>query len=276
MDSQGIGFMQGRLSPLRQGRIQSFPWDTWQHEFAIASGLAIWKMEWTIDSENFSSNPILTSSGHEEINRLKSLFKIEIPSVTCDYYMENPHWKSNSEQTFKNIKSILLGMTEIGAKILVIPLVDNSSFSSSVELSEVITFFEPLSNFLDEHKIKIAFETDLNPDSFSDFMSNFDEKNFGVNYDIGNSASLGFDPLDEFEAIGPRIINVHVKDRVLRGTTVPLGAGNADFPTVFRGLNKYKYVGNLIMQTARARDGKHAEILTKYRNQIASWIDEAR
>jgi hexulose-6-phosphate isomerase len=275
MGSQGIGFMQGRLSPLRRGRIQSFPWDTWQHEFAIASGLAIWKMEWTIDSENFSSNPILTLSGHEEINRLKSLFKIEIPSVTCDYYMENPPWKSNSEQTFKDVKSILSGMTEIDAKILVIPLVDNSSLSSSVELSEVIRFFEPLSNFLDKHKIKIAFETDLSPESFSDFISKFDEKSFGVNYDIGNSASLGFNPSDEFEAIGPRIINVHVKDRVLRGTTVPLGAGNADFPTVFRSLNEHKYVGNLIMQTARAQDGKHAEILTKYRNQIARWIDEA-
>ena len=56
---------------------------------------------------------------------------------------------------------------------------------------------------------------------------------------------------------------------------MPLGAGNADFPTVFRSLNEHKYVGNLIMQTARAQDGKHAEILTKYRNQIARWIDEA-
>ena len=45
--------------------------------------------------------------------------------------------------------------------------------------------------------------------------------------DIGNSASLGLNPLDEFEAFGDRILNVHVKDRVLGGTTVPLGLGNA-------------------------------------------------
>ena len=32
-----IGFMQGRLSPLVNGKIQAFPWDYWRDEFSLAN-----------------------------------------------------------------------------------------------------------------------------------------------------------------------------------------------------------------------------------------------
>ena len=276
MNSQSIGFMQGRLSPIRNGRIQSFPWETWEGEFETASRIQIRKMEWTIDSENFDSNPLLTSAGKEKIKSLMSLFNLEIPSVTCDYFMENPPWKTDPDGIFRGIESILAGMSEIGAKILVIPLVDNSSLIDSNTYSQVFHFFSRVSDLLGASDLKIAFETDLDPNRFADFMSEFAEERYGVNYDIGNSASLGFNATEEFTAIGPRVINVHMKDRALGGTTVPLGIGNADFPTVFRCLNDHGYVGNLIMQTARAHDGKHAEVLATYREQIVRWMEEAK
>ena len=274
--SDRIGFMQGRLSPIRKGRIQSFPWETWQEEFETASRMSLKKVEWTIDSENFSSNPLLTLDGKKEINRLKSLHNIEIPSITCDYFMENPPWKSDADQILIGIESILLGMAEIDSKILVIPLVDNSSLSSSVKAWTVETFFRPITKLLRENDIRIAFETDLSPETFPEFIEEFDEDSYGINYDIGNSASLGFDPSEEFDAFGRRVINVHVKDRLLGGTTVPLGAGNADFPTVFRCLKAYGYVGNLIMQTSRAPANNHAEVLARYRDQVVNWMDEAK
>ena len=276
MNSQFIGFMQGRLSPIRNGRIQSFPWETWEEEFETASRIQIRKMEWTIDSENFDSNPLLTSAGNEKIKSLMSLVNLEIPSVTCDYFMENPPWKTDPDGIFRGIESILTGMSEIGAKILVIPLVDNSSLIDSKSFSHAFHFFSRVSDLLGASDLKIAFETDLGPERFADFMSEFAEERYGVNYDIGNSASLGFNPTEEFAAVGPRVINVHVKDRTLGGTTVPLGTGNADFLTVFRCLNDHGYVGNLIMQTARAHDGKHAEVLATYREQIVRWMEEAK
>ena len=276
MNSQFIGFMQGRLSPIRNGRIQSFPWETWEEEFETASRIQIRKMEWTIDSENFGSNPLLTLNGNEKIKSLMSRVNLEIPSVTCDYFMENPPWKTDPDGIFRGIESILAGMSEIGAKILVIPLVDNSSLIDSKTYYQTLHFFSRVSGLLGASDLKIAFETDLGPERFAEFMSEFAEERYGVNYDIGNSASSGFNPTEEFAAIGPRILNVHVKDRVLGGTTVPLGTGNADFPTVFRCLNDHGYVGNLIMQTARAQDDKHAEVLAVYREQIARWMEEAK
>ena len=68
------------------------------------------------------------------------------------------------------------------------------------------------------------------------------------------------------------MINVHVKDRVLGGTTVPLGTGSADFEAVFAALAQRNYQGNFILQTARAADGNHADALRTYRNMTIDWL----
>ena len=46
---------------------------------------------------------------------------------------------------------------------------------------------------------------------------------------MGNSASLGYDAQEEIDLLGNKIINVHIKDRIRSGTTVPLGTGDTDF-----------------------------------------------
>jgi len=271
---QKIGMMQGRLSPIRNGRIQSFPHENWRSEIAEATQLNIQKIEWTIDSEEFPSNPLVSSSGRNEINLTIDEWRMIVPSVTCDYFMENPPWR-NSEDTVKaNLKSIINGMHQIDSEILVIPLVDNSSIKDSSYTSYVIDYFKELEQHLVDSNVRVAFETDLPPDEFCSFIENFNPTRFGINYDIGNSASLGFNPLEEFDAYRKRIINVHVKDRILKGTTVPLGEGNADFELVFDLLADSDYKGNYILQTARALDGNHAASIVKYSNQVIGWLEE--
>jgi L-ribulose-5-phosphate 3-epimerase len=271
---QYVGMMQGRLSPMKNGRIQSFPHENWRNEIAEASQISIKKIEWTIDSEEFSSNPLVSSSGCKEINLIAKDFQITIPSVTCDYFMENPPWLAGEEEVLANLKSIITGMHQIASEILVIPLVDNSSIKDSSHISYVIYCFKELEQYLVNSNVRVAFETDLPPNEFHSFIEQFNPTRFGVNYDIGNSASLGFNPLEEFDSFGTRIINVHVKDRLLNGTTVPLGQGNADFELVFDLLTGSGYKGNYILQTARATDGDHAASIVKYSNQVIDWLEE--
>jgi hexulose-6-phosphate isomerase len=76
-----------------------------------------------------------------------------------------------------------------------------------------------------------------------------------VNYDIGNSASLGYEPRAEFAAYGDRVGSVHVKDRIKGGGTVPLGSGDADLPAVFDCLRSRGYVGDFVLQVARDTPG---------------------
>jgi hexulose-6-phosphate isomerase len=233
-------------------------------------------MEWTIDSERFEENPLITEYGKNEITNLISKFNIQIPSVTCDYFMENPPWKNNLIEVKENIISILKGMSNINSQILVIPLVDNSSLFDSNCIKIVKSFFTELIPEISKNSLRIAFESDFTPKKLSEFISEFDTNYFGVNYDIGNSASLGFNPTEEFKAYGARIINVHVKDRKLNGSTVPLSEGDADFSRIFRLLHAENYQGNLILQTARSKEGRDAEVLVKYKRLVEDWWEEAK
>lgn len=271
-----IGVMQGRLSPAINNRIQQFPWDSWQNEFMIASKNGIKIIEWTIDSFNFSRNPIITPKLWKEINNSASTNNVSIPSVTCDYFMENPPWKSDLAQLRKGLSLIFEGMKKIGSRILVIPLVDNSTLFDARSAQTVESLFKDLFPEIVENNLQIAFESDQGPKKLKNFIDSFEENYFGINYDIGNSASLGFTPSEEFETYGTRIINVHIKDRILSGPSVPLGEGNADFIGIFRLLQAQHYQGNLILQTARSSTGNDVEVLVKYKKLVQVWWEEAK
>jgi sugar phosphate isomerase/epimerase len=82
-----------------------------------------------------------------------------------------------------------------------------------------------------------------------------DPEIFGVNYDIGNSAYLGYAHDEEFDAYGDRISLVHIKDRQYEGGSVPLGQGNADIPGVIERLREMKFNGPVTMQAYRDAPG---------------------
>ncbi len=269
-----IGFMQGRLSPVVNGKIQAFPWDTWEEEFFLASKIGLKIMEWTLDQNRLYENPLLNENDHSKIKSLCKKYNIIIPSLTGDCFMQAPFWKASGDLQLKlknDFLNIISSASQIGIGLVVIPLVDNGSIDNKDQKSQLINFLNAQETTLQKNKIKISFESDFAPSEISRFISCFNPSLFGINYDIGNSASLGFDPREEIALYGKRINNVHIKDRLLGGSTVPLGLGNANFPLVFNELKKQNYTGNFIMQTARAHDNNHSEALKTYMTQINIW-----
>ncbi|MBI5329720.1 MAG: sugar phosphate isomerase/epimerase [Betaproteobacteria bacterium] len=274
-----IGFMQGRLSPLVNGRIQAFPWDDWRAEFPAAAKIGLNRMEWTLDQERLYENPLMTPSGQEEIRGLCRQHGFAIPSLTGDCFMQAPFWKANGQACAdlqRDFLAIGRACAQAGIRMMVVPLVDNGRLDTPEQEDLLVSFLLEQRPFLTQHGLEVIFESDYSPAELARFIARLPADWFGINYDIGNSAALGFDPAEEFAAYGERIVNVHVKDRLLGGTTVPLGTGNADFDTVFSALAKAGYAGNYIMQTARAGDGDHAGALTQYRQLIEGWIDRHR
>jgi len=274
-----IGFMQGRLSPLIDGRIQSFPWDHWENEFLLANRIGLNLMEWTLDHENIFENPLMTKSGQKKILHLCDLYNFRIPSLTGDCFMQAPFWKASKsdrkllEETFL---AIAHSCNVLGINYIVVPLVDNGSLENHDQEKILVGFLESQINLFSSLNLKIIFESDFEPIKLANFISRLDTNVFGINYDIGNSAALGFNPFEEFASYGDRIVNVHVKDRIFGGTTVPLGSGDADFNLVFKCLTDINYAGNYIMQTARAKDNDHSAPLILYRSMIMNWINVNR
>jgi hexulose-6-phosphate isomerase len=270
-----IGFMQGRLCDRVDGKIQAFPWLEWASEFPAAAAIDLHLLEWTLDQDRLYENPLMTADGQERIRGLCRDYDISIHSLTGDCFMQAPFWKVKGEAR-ANLQRDFLAIggacAQVGIRMMVVPLVDNGRLDTSEQEDVLVKFLLKQQPFLSEHKLQVIFESDFTPTELARFINRLSTELFGINYDIGNSAALGFAPDEEFAAYGKRIINVHVKDRVRGGTTVPLTTGDADFDSVFAALARISYQGHFILQTARAVDGNHAEVLAAYRDMTLQWM----
>ncbi len=254
------GIMQGRLVPTIQNKVQAFPQKNWTAEFKKLSELNLNLIEWTLDYINLRKNPLLTSSGKRKIKYYKKKYSIEINSVTCDCFMQKPFWKiKKNKELIDYLKKIISSSKELNIKLLIIPLVDKGSIKNVKQGNNLLHICKTIEDHLKKNKVKIIFESDFKPKKLSNFIKKFNTKYFGINYDLGNSASLNYDINEEFKYYGEYIRNIHIKDRKKFGNTVRLGNGNANFNKLFKNLRKINYKGNLILQTARSKINKHLE-----------------
>ncbi len=273
-----IGFMQGRLCDLVGGRIQAFPWDDWELEFPRAHDLGLHLMEWTVDQDRLHHNPLLTREGQARIRALGKRYDLTVASLTGDNFMQSPFWKCSGDARLRlqaDCMAVVAACGAVGASMIVVPLVDNGALANRGEEDILVDFLLERRDEFRSHGVSVLFECDFAPQEFARFIDRLPSVDFGINYDIGNSAALGFDPVEEFQCYGARVQNVHVKDRVRGGTTVPLGTGHAQFEAVFAELKAMGYQGNYIMQTARAADGDHAGALRRYAEMVRHWVEAA-
>ena len=263
--------MQGRLVPKYQGRYQAFPISYWQDEFTIAQECGLDLIEFILDFNDADENPLLKEGG---IDKIKSIIKktgVSVQTICADYFMEAPLHSPNNIIVLKSIKamfSLLEASKSLGVKDIVIPCVDQSSLKDKEAADRFVKNTTPLVKIAEKYGINLSLETDLAPKPFLELLDRFNSSRVTVNYDIGNSAALGFDSEEELATYGDRITDIHIKDRMLAGGPVTLGEGNADFVKFFSKLEEFDYQGPFIMQAYRDDEGIHV-----FKEQL-KWIKE--
>lgn len=254
------GIMEGRLVPPEDGRFQCFPRSQWESEFAHAAKVPFDYIEWVYDLYGHDVNPLGNPAG-TGIERLKNLVAstgVCIRSVCADYFMHKPLVRCSPQELDERLQElarILRNGRAVGVNRVVIPFVDASAIRSNEDFVAVQDALKAAVPFSEETGIEIHLETSLGPAEFAKLLDLIPHPSLRVNYDSGNSASLGYSPANEFAAYGDRIGSVHIKDRVLNGGTVPLGTGNADFAALFSCLEKIEYRGDFTLQVARGTPG---------------------
>jgi hexulose-6-phosphate isomerase len=270
-----IGIMSGRLSEPLTKKTQEFPRNTWKYEFEKASVSGFESLEWIFDA--WDKNPVMNNDGINQIKHISEQTGITINSLLADFFMEKKLFNVSEFDLQKNLevlRNLIKNSNRLGIKILEIPFVDSSSLKTKEEQSQVISNLEKILPLLEEYDIFLTLETDLPPISFKELILSFNHPNIKANYDVGNSASLGYDMKEELNLYGDLICNVHIKDRKYRGQTVPLGSGNADFELFFNLLQKTNYSGELIIQGAREYDVKPEETCMKYLQFVKKFVDK--
>ncbi len=253
-----IGIMQGRLAPPEDGRFQSFPRQSWREEFSRAAAARLNCIEWIHDHFGHDVNPITTDNGIAEMKRLMDTTGVGVVSLCADWFMESPLVRATSVELSERLNHLgwlIEQCQKAGIKRLTLPFVDASGIDGPDDVATVVASLRQVLPRAEAAQVEIHLETALPPAPFAKLLAELDPPCIGVNYDSGNSASLGFSVRDEFAAYGHRIGSVHVKDRRKGGGTVPLGTGDADLPAFFDCLGKFGYHKELILQVARGTPG---------------------
>jgi len=244
--------MQGRLSVQTDRGYQSFPWESWEREFELAATRGFEHIEWVLDSWQVSENPILAQTN--AVRELTVESGVKVISVCADYLMDTPLDVSVTD-SWTLLSQLISSMQDLGSGWLVIPCVDQSSLRTKSSLERFIRAADRISDELNGTGIRVTLEIDLGPQEFASLLTDLDPEVFGVNYDIGNSAALGYQYDEEFDAYGERISLVHVKDRIFGGGSVALGEGDANISGVIERLRDMNFNGPVTMQVFRDAEG---------------------
>jgi sugar phosphate isomerase/epimerase len=253
-----FGVMQGRLLEKYKGRYQAHPCGYWQREFHIAERLDLCLIEFILDHEELEENPLMHKNGIREIRRISNETGVLVKSVCADNFMRTPLHDPNEKLAQKSVAlliRVLKNLKALQVTDVVLPCVDDARFRNQKAIDRFVERARDPLDLAVDLEINLALETDLAPRPFASLIERLNCSRATVNYDIGNSAANGYCVDSEFDAYGSRITNVHLKDRKLSGSSVLLGSGDADFPTVFTRLRKLCYRGPLIMQAYRDDEG---------------------
>jgi hexulose-6-phosphate isomerase len=273
-----IAVMQGRLVPPWNGHFQSFPVGRWRDEFPLAAAAGLDAIEWIYDTVSENDNPIGSDEGLAEVRGLCEKCSVAVVSVCADYFMESPLARGEAkelEERFQRLRWLLERCEAAGIQRVVLPFVDNSRIENEDDEARVVEVLRRALEHAEKAGVELHLETSLDPQGFRSLLTKLPHPLLKVNYDSGNSSSLGYDPREEVAAYGDRIGSVHIKDRVRGGGTVPLGTGNADIPLLLTELFRVGYKGDFVMQIARGEAGKEAAWIRQNRELVCGYLQTA-
>jgi hexulose-6-phosphate isomerase len=220
----------------------------------LAAEAGLDSIEWIYDAFGEDINPLASDAGILEMNGLCERYGLGVVSVCADYFMDRPLIRVSADElahTVERLRWLLQRCRVAGITRAVLPFVDHARIENDDEVTRVVEILCDVLPEAEHNGVELHLETSLGPAAFVALLNRVPHRYLKVNYDSGNSASLGYRPREEFAAYGNRIGSVHIKDRIRGGGTVPLGEGDADLGAVFDGLHEIGYAGDYLLQVAR-------------------------
>jgi L-ribulose-5-phosphate 3-epimerase len=248
---QRVGVMQGRLSPRPASRLQAFPHQSWPEEFAAAKRLGFSYLEWIYEAERAAENPIASAAGRAAIRACATETGVPVGSVCADYFMIRRLAGGTAEQRVENADALceLVRWTrELGATRILLPLLETSALDTPERVREATESVRRVCPTLDECNVALGLEMEIPGPEYAAVIRGIGHGKVRAYYDCGNSTAQGFDIAQDIVPLLPLLEAVHLKDRVVHGTSRPFGQGAANFGGFFSVLAKAGYRGDFLTQ----------------------------
>jgi len=252
-----IGIMQGRLSPPINGRMQAFPWSSWQAEFETARDLGYDLIEWLFDPADYERNPLWTPEGVREINSLVERSGVGVRSCCAHYFMVHPFFRVSETERLHSIAVLerLIDQAALaGIQTILLPVLETSEVRSQAERDLLLTSLSGLLDHAASSCIKLGLEMELPADEYASLVRQANHPALGVYYDTGNNTARGYDVVADLPIVAPLLAGVHIKDRKSGGPNVLLGQGGVDFDDFFPALHASGYTGPVVLETTTGDD----------------------
>jgi L-ribulose-5-phosphate 3-epimerase len=272
-----IGNMQGRLVPSYDGRIQCFPRNDWQAEFALARDAGFDCIEWLYDVHDAEANPLRKPGGIGEILAVSARTSVAVSAICAHCFVENPIvcQPGRIDPAATASLSWLIGKAgELGVP-LVIPLEENRHLQDRASQEVLLAFLEKALPLAEAAGVELDVESTLPPADLANLLARLPHRLLKVNYDSGNGAGMGYAVRDEFASYGQRIGRIHIKDKLLAGPNVPLGTGVADFRQLAAAVRTIGYTGDYTLEVARCAVGEELDYARCNRRFIVDNILDA-
>ena len=268
--------MQGRLSPPFDGRVQFFPTPDWKAEFSRAAEAGFTSIEWLYDTASKGVNPIETETGRAEIDEITNRTGIAVNSLCAHFFVENPLVRGRGAE-LEDLLETLTGLISYcglaRVERLVLPFLENGGIRSAEDEHRAKEVISEIVSVANAARVEIHLECDLAPREYARFLDRLPHS-IRVLYDTGNSTAGGYKVEDEMAAYASRIGSVHLKDRMIRGKSVPLGKGEANLGHRIESLLTAGYQGDFILEAARGETGQEVEWAKRNLSLVRSLVEE--
>ena len=256
--------VQGRTLPQIEDSIQYFP-DYWQSEFPLISQIGFNGIEWIYDKKSETSNPILTREGQNEMNFLSKKYNVDLENIVFDWFLVHPIIHDDEftiKQKIDKLLSLIKSSHDSKFKRIIFPLLEKNSISNDEQFSDFIRILKnDVLQVLEENQIEFNLETSLPPEKELLLLKKVDSDLVNICFDMGNSASYGYDPIEVIQKLHNNFGSVHIKDRKFQGSTCPLGMGDVRFEQIFPQLLTVRYKNPFTFQIYRNKNSNNIEIL---------------
>lgn len=270
-----IGILQGRLTPAEQ--LQAFPIGAWEQEFAIASDVGFDTFEWLLDNATGDQNPLWSSKEQERIRYLSEQYNLPVATLCADYIQQSPLSIQNGGIRRQHVERFVRAIecaAKIGVQCILVPCFEEGLLPGTVFEDVLVAVLQSLCDVAQEHSLRLGLEMSWPAVDQVALVRQVAHPALGIYYDLGNATAQGFDVAADIRMIGPLLVGVHLKDRLVGGGSVLLGEGDTKFEAAFAALQEVGFVGPFVLETPRGDDpiataGRHLEFVKTLLQQVA-------
>ncbi|HVU01484.1 MAG TPA: sugar phosphate isomerase/epimerase family protein [Polyangiaceae bacterium] len=243
--------MQGRLSDRPGSRLQAFPEATWEREFALARQVGFDCIEWVLETAPGPETPLWSDAGRRDIRRAIDQSGVSVSSICADYFMDvslgSPR-EEVADRAVSVMRQLVSAAADVGARRILVPLVEQAALPTEEARNRFRHGVRRCLSAVEQCRIVLALEMEIPGQDYADFVASLGHPLVRACYDTGNSTAQGFDVGIDVVPVVPFLDAIHVKDRVVRGTSKTLGTGDTNFRGLFAALRDGGFAGDVISQ----------------------------